>query len=161
MSNVVDKSFIHRSYPQLAYGSIYLYVDCDMLATIHLNSLSFFAQIKKILQCEFISAKSLFISWWVWMRSLLNTCCKERLLKIWVPHIITWWRHGGIFWRRLSHLGSTFPGSELHPRLRWCRKAQARPELELQTRMDPSRLKPSPCRRGDQDQLTGTKKIKF
>ena len=23
MSNVLDKSFIHRSYPKLAYGSIY------------------------------------------------------------------------------------------------------------------------------------------
>ena len=25
MSNVLDKSFIHRSYPKLAYGSIYEY----------------------------------------------------------------------------------------------------------------------------------------
>ena len=27
MSNVLDKSFIHRSYPKLAYGSINLYVN--------------------------------------------------------------------------------------------------------------------------------------
>ena len=27
MSNVLDKSFIHRSYPKLAYGSIHTYIE--------------------------------------------------------------------------------------------------------------------------------------
>ena len=38
MSNVLDKSFIHRSYPKLAYGSIYDYmVPMDLLWKYKVN----------------------------------------------------------------------------------------------------------------------------
>ena len=38
MSNVLDKSFIHRSYPKLAYGSIYEYLASQttyIIAVLH------------------------------------------------------------------------------------------------------------------------------
>ena len=41
MSNVLDKSFIHRSYPKLAYGSIYTKILLQvkyLLFQSHLNS---------------------------------------------------------------------------------------------------------------------------
>ena len=36
MSNVLDKSFIHRSYPKLAYGSIHLNY-CEQITSESLN----------------------------------------------------------------------------------------------------------------------------
>ena len=35
MSNVLDKSFIHRSYPKLAYGSIYKPMFSSLLFGLH------------------------------------------------------------------------------------------------------------------------------
>ena len=37
MSNVLDKSFIHRSYPKLAYGSIYLFIYLSRKKQINLQ----------------------------------------------------------------------------------------------------------------------------
>ena len=36
MSNVLDKSFIHRSYPKLAYGSIYIYFESLLMSSVHM-----------------------------------------------------------------------------------------------------------------------------
>ena len=44
MSNVSDKSFIYRSYPKLAYGSIYLSMQRDMAVLLYFLKVSFLTE---------------------------------------------------------------------------------------------------------------------